>query len=96
MTDTVTAGTTVPAAGPTGRVALLLAAVRKQGGEWTTARVLAFYRRTHLGPQDTRRACQRSVARGDLRDLAAWGWLVQHDEPNHLFYTLNTRKDVRP
>jgi hypothetical protein len=81
---------------PTGRVANLLTAIRQQRGEWTTKRVLALYRRLSLTPRDAHRACQRSVARGDLRDLAAWGWLVQHDEPNRLFYTLNSRKDVRP
>lgn len=78
---------------PTGRLAHLLAAIRTQRGEWTTKRVLALYRRLRLSPRDMRYAHLRSVARADLRDLAAWGHLVKHDEPNHLHYTLNTRKD---
>jgi hypothetical protein len=82
--------------GPTGRPAALLEAIRTQRGEWTTKRVLALYRRLSLAPGDMRHAHLRSVARGDLRDLAAWGWLVRHDEPSRLHYTLNSRKDVRP
>lgn len=94
MTQTVQAGAQAPAAGrPTGRVAQLLDAIRAQGGEWTTRRVLALYRRLNLAPRDMRHAHLRSVAHGDLRDLCAWGWLVCHDEPNRLFYTLNTQKD---
>lgn len=38
----------------------------------------------------------RAVARGDLRDLAAWGFLTLHDEPSNRHYTLNSRKDARP
>jgi hypothetical protein len=84
--------TTVPAE-PTGRLAHLLTAVRQQGGEWTTKRVLALYRRLRLGPADMRHTHLRSVARGDLRDLASWGYLVTHDEPNRLHYTLNSREN---
>jgi hypothetical protein len=36
----------------------------------------------------------RAIARGDLRDLAAWGWLHLHDQPSNRHYTLNTRKDT--
>lgn len=94
MTNTtVTAGTVVPAAGPTGRLAHLLHAIHAQRGEWTTKRVLALYRRLRLEPDGMRHTHLRSVARGDLRDLCAWGHLVCHDEPNRLHYTLNTRKD---
>jgi hypothetical protein len=91
-TTTAAGATTAPAAGPTGRLAALLAAIRQQGGEWTTKRALACYRQARLTPVDMRHAHLRSVARGDLRDLCAWGWLIQHDEPNHLHYTLNTRR----
>lgn len=88
--------TTTTDAGPTGRVAHLLNAIRTQRGEWTTKRVLTLYRRLSLGPRDAGYARQRSAARGDLRDLCAWGYLVCHDEPGRLHYTLNTRKDARP
>ncbi|MFJ4681995.1 hypothetical protein [Streptomyces sp. NPDC088789] len=84
--------TTTPHTGPTGRVAARLDAIREQGGEWTTKDVLALYRRLDLTPSDMRRAHQRSVARGDLRDLTAWGWLTAHDDPGRLHYTLHTRK----
>ena len=80
-------------AGPTGRLAHLLAAIQQQRGQWTTKRVLALYRRLRLEPDGMRYTHLRSVARGDLRDLCAQGWLVQHDEPNHLHYTYNPRKD---
>jgi hypothetical protein len=33
----------------------------------------------------------RAVARGDLRDLAVWGYLVLHDEPSNRHYTLTIR-----
>lgn len=85
--------TTTTDAGPTGRLDHLLRAVREQGGEWTTKRVLALYRRLGLEPDGMRYTHLRSVARGDLRDLARMGHLVQGADPNSLSYTLNTRKD---
>lgn len=96
MTTTARAGASAPAAGPTGRLAHLLTAIREQRGEWTTKRVLALYRRLNLGPTGARYAHLRSVARHDLRDLCTWGYLVRSNDPNRLFYTLNQQKDVRP
>lgn len=91
MTATTHAGATTPAAGPTGRVAELLAEVRRQRGPWNTVRVIRFYRRLGVAVQPPQ---MRAVARGDLRDLAAWGWLQLHDQPSNRHYTLNTRKDT--
>lgn len=95
MTTTVQAGEQSPAAGPSGRLAHLLAAIREQRGEWTTKRVLALYRRLGLEPNGMRYTHLRSVARGDLRDLARMGHLVQGADPSRRFYTLNARKDPR-
>ncbi|NUR65977.1 MAG: hypothetical protein HOQ47_09460 [Streptomyces sp.] len=89
MTTTVQAGAQPPAAGLTGRPARLLAEVRRQRGRWNATRTVRLYRRITDLP-DTR---VRAVARGDLRDLAAWGYLTLHDQPNNRYYTL--RKDVR-
>lgn len=83
--------TTTTQAGPTGRLALLLAAIRRQGGRWTTARTARFYK----GFVDVPETRRRAVARGDLRDLHAWGWLDLNDAPDYRHYTLNSRKDVR-
>jgi len=88
-TTTVQAGATAPAAGPTGRAAQLLAEIRRQRGRWNATRTVRLYRRITDLP-DTR---LRAVARGDLRDLAAWGHLALHDQPSNRYYTL--RKDVR-
>jgi hypothetical protein len=87
--------TTVPAAGPSGRVGELLDAIRRQRGRWNATRTVRLYRRpdSTAGIPDTK---VRAVARGDLRDLAAWGYLVLHDEPSNRYYTLNSRKDGRP
>lgn len=92
MTKTAQAGAQAPAAGLTGRPAQLLAEIRRQRGRWNATRTVRLYRRITDLP-DTR---LRAVARGDLRDLAAWGYLVLHDEPSNRYYTLNSRKDVRP
>jgi hypothetical protein len=82
----------VPASGPTGRLALLLAVIRHQRGRWNATRVVRYYRRldTPIDLPDTK---VRAVARGDLRDLAAGGWLRLHDEPSNRYYTLAPRKD---
>lgn len=96
MTTTVEAGaTSAPAAGPTGRTAELLTAIRRQGGRWDTTRAVRLYRRLTVTAAiaDTK---LRQVAKGDLRDLHAWGYLTLHDEPSNRHYTLTTRKDVRP
>jgi len=84
--------TTVPA-GPTGRVAQLLDAIRTARGRWTTVTAFRFYR-DHLRTLDHIPNTQlRAVARGDLRDLAAWGHLTRHEEPGRQYYLLKTRKD---
>ncbi|MFD8234061.1 hypothetical protein ACFV20_19535 [Streptomyces sp. NPDC059696] len=95
MTVTTDAGaTTAPAAEPTGRPARLINAIRAQGGRWTTNRAFKTYR--HLPALAGMPLGQiRVVARGDLRDLAAWGWLVAHDDTGRREYSLNHRKDVR-
>jgi hypothetical protein len=82
-------------AGPTGRLADLLAVIRAQGGRWTTSRAFKAYR-TLPALAGMPLGQIRTVARGDLRDLAAWGWLVAHDDTGRREYTLNSRKDVRP
>lgn len=93
MTKTVTAGAPrVPASGPTGRLALLLAEIRRVRGPWNGARVVRLYRRPNV-PVDLPDTKVRAVARGDLRDLAAFGYLALRGEQNSRFYTLNSRKD---
>lgn len=79
-------------AGPTGRVGELLATIRRQRGRWNATRAVRLYRRldSTAGIPDTK---VRAVARGDLHDLAAWGYLTLHDEPSNRHYTLNSRKD---
>ena len=80
--------------GPTGRVAQLLDAIRTAGGRWTTVTAFRFYR-DHLRALDHIPNTQlRAVARGDLRDLAAWGHLIRHEEPGRQYYLLKTRKDT--
>ncbi|MFE0137664.1 hypothetical protein ACFWY6_39825 [Streptomyces sp. NPDC059037] len=79
----------------TGRLAQLLDAIRTHRGEWTTKRVQDLYRGTPLAPPNAPAGRLRAVARGDLRDLHAWGHLVEHDEKGRHFYTLSTRKDGR-
>ncbi|MET8766377.1 hypothetical protein [Streptomyces sp. NPDC004658] len=85
--------TAAPAA-PTGRLADLLTVIRRHGGRWTTNRAFAAYRH-HPALTGMPLGKVRTVARGDLRDLAAWGWLVAHDDTGRREYSLNTRKDVR-
>lgn len=81
---------------PTGRVARLLDAIRTARGRWTTVTAYRFYR-DHIRDLDHLPNTQcRAVARGDLRDLAAEGHLLRHEEPGRQYYTLKTRKDVRP
>jgi hypothetical protein len=90
------AGADATPAGPTGRVAQLLDAIRTARGRWTTVTAFRFYR-DHIRSLDHLPNTQlRAVARGDLRDLAVWGHLIRHEEPGRQYYTLKTRKDVRP
>ena len=80
---------------PTGHVGDLLAAIRRLGGPWTERRAVGLYLRLP-STRDIPPGKLRTVARGDLRDLAAWGWLNRHEKPGRPYFTLNTRKDVRP
>ncbi|WP_327671891.1 MULTISPECIES: hypothetical protein [unclassified Streptomyces] len=65
------------------RRANLLAAIREQGGEWTTGRVKQLYQR-RLG-----RHIYRSTIRRDLRILHADGHLTRHgDDTPHRSYSL--------
>ncbi len=79
--------------GPTGRVAQLLDAIRTHGGRWTTTRAARMYRDNVRSLGGMQWSQVRTVARGDLRDLAAWGHLIRHEEPGRQFYTLKTRED---
>jgi hypothetical protein len=88
------AGATATPAEPTGRVAQLLEAIRTHRGEWTTKRVQDLYRLSPLAPPNAPDGRLRHVARGDLRDLSAWGHLVLHEESGRRFYTLKCRKDA--
>lgn len=68
------------------RRTLLLAAIRAQGGPWTTARATAFYNRA----LDTQHV-YASNARRDLRRLAADGHLTTHTNAvGHRYYTART------
>jgi len=87
------AETVTAPAGPTGRVAQLLDAIRTGRGRWTTVTAFRFYR-DHIRSLDHIPNTQlRAVARGDLRDLTAWGHLARHEEPGRQYYTLKTPKD---
>ncbi|MFE7232523.1 hypothetical protein ACFVAF_18055 [Streptomyces sp. NPDC057596] len=89
--STADSGDATPA-GPTGRVGSLLDAIRTGRGRWTTTRAAQFYRDARLGPPGATWTRIRTVARGDLRDLAAWGHLLRHEEPGRQYFTLKTRK----
>lgn len=80
---------------PTGRLALLLAEICRVRGRWNGSRVVRLYRRPGT-PVDLPDTKVRAVARGDLRNLAAFGYLTLRDEQNNRFYTLTSRKGVRP
>ncbi|MFF2405760.1 hypothetical protein [Streptomyces sp. NPDC058092] len=69
------------------RLAMLLAHIEEQGGEWTTKRTQRLYRDNSAG------APFRATARKDLHALAALGWLV-HDttDPGRHCYRLNHAK----
>lgn len=63
------------------RRALLLAAVKAEGGDWTTGRVKQTYRRLGLGH------VYRGTYRRDLAALVRDGHLAAHDSPGRRFYT---------
>jgi len=60
------------------------------GGSWTTNKALRFYRAHVRSLAGMSHGQVRAVARGDLRDLAAWGWLTTHNETGHHKYSLNS------
>ena len=66
---------------PAARRAALLAAVVRQGGEWTPTRVERLYKQH--GDHDI----YRRVVRVDLAALHAAGHLVLHDDAGRRFYT---------
>jgi hypothetical protein len=63
------------------RVALLLHRIRREGGEWTTARVSRTYRRAGYD------APQRHTHRADLSRLHQMGVLDRHEQPGRRYYT---------
>lgn len=77
--------------GPTGRVGQLLDAIRTDPGTWTTNKAFEIYRLlpAHAGMPLGQ---IRTFARGDLRDLAAWGHLTASETSGRREYHLNTRK----
>lgn len=56
----------------------LLAAIRSEGGRWTTRRVMDLLREMD--------APQRSTARKALQDLWRRGWLIARGAQNDLYY----------
>lgn len=74
----------------TERQAWLLDEIRVQGGHWKSGRVVNAYRLAYFGTVHV------NDARADLIALRDAGHLIQHDESGVRFYTLNSRKDVRP
>ena len=73
---------------PTGRVGLLLDAITRRRGRWTTTTAMRWYRNNVPDLDGMPPARLRYVARGDLRDLAAWGHLVLHEEPGRIYFKL--------
>ena len=71
------------------RLAQLLDTIRTHGVRWTAGRVQNLRRLTGG-------SVQRGTARRDLAELYRRGHLIQHGPDDGRFYTLNSRKDVRP
>lgn len=71
------------------RLAQLLDTILARPGQWTAGRLHKVRRRTG-GP------VQRGTARRDLAELARRGHLDEHGPDDGRYYTLNSRKDVRP
>lgn len=63
------------------RIARLWAAIQRQGGEWTAARVMRWYRDAALDVPE------RATARADLKYLTDRGLLEQHDTAGRRYYT---------
>jgi len=74
----------------TNRRARLLHEIAFDGGRWKSGDVVRWYETQGLTGLGTR------AARHDLAVLRDSGALTQHDEKGVRFYTLNSRKDVRP
>src|SRR5690606_36316825 len=85
--------TAAGSSGPSGRVAALLEAIRAGRGRWTTATAYRFYRGHLPALAHIPNTQLRAMARGDLRDLAAGGHLVRHQEPGRVFFVLRTAKN---
>ncbi|MFF7452161.1 MULTISPECIES: hypothetical protein [unclassified Streptomyces] len=71
------------------RQADLLTAIRAYGGRWKSGRAVRVLRALGYHP------ISPGTASGDLKQLAAAGHLVQHEQPGCTFYTLKTRKGDR-
>ncbi|NGO68009.1 hypothetical protein [Streptomyces boncukensis] len=67
--------------GPNARRAVLIEAIRAQGGEWMAGRTHLFYRSTGDGPN-------WAIARDDFKALAHRGLLDRHDAGARRFFTL--------
>ncbi|MDJ0342192.1 hypothetical protein QMK19_03200 [Streptomyces sp. H10-C2] len=59
----------------------LLAAIRSEGGRWTTRRTMTFFKAEALGTY-------RSTARDDLKHLAGQGYLDIRDVENDRYFIL--------
>jgi hypothetical protein len=81
---------------PTGRLAHLLNAMAASGESWTSGQVHRFYRRHVCSLASLPAHKVREVARGDLRDLAAWGHLTAHGPDNRRSYSLTNRTTGEP
>lgn len=74
----------------TQRRAALLKAVQTEGGRWKSGRTVRLYEHLgygHLG---------KGTAARDLLALSSAGDLVRHETDGVRYFTLQTRKDVRP
>ncbi|MBO0804254.1 MAG: hypothetical protein J2P25_14415 [Nocardiopsaceae bacterium] len=65
----------------TGRLARLLAEIEARGGRWSTARVMAVYKRLGIDVP------KRATARHDLHALYLVGRLALHNNRGNRFYT---------
>lgn len=63
------------------RIARLWAAIQRQGGEWTTARVMRWYRDAGLAVP------KRATARADLKYLTERGHVTLHEAAGRRYYT---------
>jgi hypothetical protein len=84
---------TAPAAGPEWPAdwdTVLDTAIRTWGGEWDTKRVQRLYSARYGS------GLFRADARRFLSERAHTGLMALHNRPDHRYYTLNSRKDVRP